>query len=448
MRRRSISNPPLPMTAVAVTAKPPAIVVAPVEETEPAEEPVLMFPPAPASINAEEDAVRQGIKPTKAPPKSQRLALPTPRTPPPPPLPLPSQTAAVFAAPSLVTVVHPATLEAGASVAGVSAHAAIGMHRRYDGLHELQHKQWRMMRHGLAKIVQDWRQSPVDIEHIEKDSAKSSSGSLLERYKEFVEWDEKGLFGKIVHCAMLPFSTLMHLTVPHADDDGYNKWLLAISVTLSPIVGFFAMGQHDLMIGGVVPLFVIVTAAMALPGLAIAVFAPKKGLPRPLQFTIIIYSFIISMLWMYLVAQEAVSLLQSLSVMFNFSPTIMGLTVLSWGNCIGDFVADLTVTRQGYPDMAIAATYAGPLFNMLIGLGIGTTLLCVRKGIAYTIVLDDLMLIDFGYLFVALAFSLVFIAARKFVVDKTMGLVLLIGYLVFLTLSFLVEFGVFHILPR
>merc|ERR1711939_192200 len=49
---------------------------------------------------------------------------------------------------------------------------------------------------------------------------------------------------------------------------------------------------------------------------------------------------------------------------------ILGLTVLAWGNSIGDLVADLSVARAGSPNMAVTACFAGPLFNMLVGLGV------------------------------------------------------------------------------
>ena len=44
--------------------------------------------------------------------------------------------------------------------------------------------------------------------------------------------------------------------------------------------------------------------------------------------------------------------------------------MLAWGNSLGDLVADVSVARAGEPKMALAACYAGPLFNLLMGLGL------------------------------------------------------------------------------
>jgi solute carrier family 24 (sodium/potassium/calcium exchanger), member 6 len=43
--------------------------------------------------------------------------------------------------------------------------------------------------------------------------------------------------------------------------------------------------------------------------------------------------------------------------------------VLAWGNSSGDLVTNLAVSRAGYPNMALAGCFGGPLFNLLIGLG-------------------------------------------------------------------------------
>ncbi|VDK59446.1 unnamed protein product [Cylicostephanus goldi] len=49
---------------------------------------------------------------------------------------------------------------------------------------------------------------------------------------------------------------------------------------------------------------------------------------------------------------------------------VLGLTILAWSNSIGDLIADISVVKQGYPRMAMAAAIGGPLFNLLIGFGL------------------------------------------------------------------------------
>lgn len=194
---------------------------------EPVEHPIVTLPSGAASVNADANPpVVAAMLPAGKSPKPTLSPSRTPRT----------------LAPPVA-----ATAAAGASPSDVEAGTALKP-RRYDDLLEFQHKQARMMRHGLAAIVQGWREIPgPDIEHVasaHKEGDSTKKKSILAKYLDFVEWEEKGLFGKIVHCIMIPFSTLMHLSVPHADDEGYNKWLLAISFSLSPIIFFFAMGRE------------------------------------------------------------------------------------------------------------------------------------------------------------------------------------------------------------
>ena len=50
------------------------------------------------------------------------------------------------------------------------------------------------------------------------------------------------------------------------------------------------------------------------------------------------------------------------------------MQVLAWGNSVGDLVADVVIAKSGQPKMAVAGCYAGPMFNMLIGLGLALTI--------------------------------------------------------------------------
>ena len=56
--------------------------------------------------------------------------------------------------------------------------------------------------------------------------------------------------------------------------------------------------------------------------------------------------------------QRAGESAQRAGLMLNISPVILGLTVLAWGNSLGDLVADTSLARQGYPQMAIGGVFA------------------------------------------------------------------------------------------
>lgn len=46
--------------------------------------------------------------------------------------------------------------------------------------------------------------------------------------------------------------------------------------------------------------------------------------------------------------------------------------MLAWGNSIGDFIANTSIARKGFAEMALTGCFAAPLFNNVLGLGIAT----------------------------------------------------------------------------
>merc|ERR1712127_659021 len=94
--------------------------------------------------------------------------------------------------------------------------------------------------------------------------------------------------------------------------------------------------------------------------------------------------FIVAASWIDTIATQLVKLLTLLGVICRIPGSIMGLTVLAWGNSMGDLSANMTMAKKGLANMAITACFAGPVFNILIGLGGGFTKLNSITGELYT----------------------------------------------------------------
>ncbi|PVZ98750.1 hypothetical protein BB558_005259 [Smittium angustum] len=91
-----------------------------------------------------------------------------------------------------------------------------------------------------------------------------------------------------------------------------------------------------------------------------------KKVYRILRYLPMFVGFASGIFWIYLISNEIVGTLQILRVILGISRGLLGLTVLAIGNSIGDLAANLTVSRLGYPIMAISACFGGPLLNILI----------------------------------------------------------------------------------
>ena len=89
------------------------------------------------------------------------------------------------------------------------------------------------------------------------------------------------------------------------------------------------------------------------------------------KIPISLYGFFIAATWIDKIAEALVGLLQFAGTISRIPSTILGLTVLSWGNSMGDLSANLAMARKGMPDMATTGCFAGPSFNLLVGTGLG-----------------------------------------------------------------------------
>ena len=78
-----------------------------------------------------------------------------------------------------------------------------------------------------------------------------------------------------------------------------------------------------------------------------------------------VHGFLAGLLWIFLISAEIVSVLKTLGRSLRISDSILGITVLAFGNSIGDFVTNVMIARLGYYSMAIGASWGAPLLSKL-----------------------------------------------------------------------------------
>ncbi|KAK2503958.1 hypothetical protein MC885_008353 [Smutsia gigantea] len=242
---------------------------------------------------------------------------------------------------------------------------------------------------------------------------------------DYRKWRNKSAYWKALKVFKLPVEFLLLLTVPVVDPDkedgNWKRPLNCLHLVISPLMLVLtlrsgAYGVYE--IGGLFPVWaavVIVGTAMA----AVTFFATSNSKPPRLHWIFAFLGFLTSALWINTAATEVVNILRSLGVVFQLSNTVLGLTLLAWGNSIGD---------------------------ILVGVGLGCLLQISRGHPEVKLEPDGLLVwVLAGALGLSLVCSLVSVPLQCFQLNKVYGCCLLLFYLNFLVVSLLTEFGVIRL---
>jgi sodium/potassium/calcium exchanger 6 len=164
-------------------------------------------------------------------------------------------------------------------------------------------------------------------------------------------------------------------STPPETTGAWNRWLVSIQLFTGPLFVttiLWANTASDLPHPRQtllrMALYSLLLSLCLLAALLATTTADKK--PK-YHFLLCFLGFVISVAWISTIAGEVVGVLKAMGVILGISEAILGLTVFAVGNSLGDLVADVTVARLGYPVMALAACFGGPMLNILLGVGIG-----------------------------------------------------------------------------
>lgn len=235
----------------------------------------------------------------------------------------------------------------------------------------------------------------------------------------------------------LPLTVPRMLTVPVHSKDSWSRLWFTTSCTIMPS---FAL----LVVSGA-RAGLMAWALCGGLGLALGLVAFKTSTPTtpPTRFVLfwVACGFSMSMLWFYAIANELVALLVTFGTILEIDTAVLGLTVLAWGNSIGDFVANLALVQSGGPSrvqIAWSGCFAGPLFNILVGLGISMVLSTWNTfPAAFTMPPDPALPWLLVFLCAVLGGVLVWLPSADMKLHKTLGLALIVSYCVFIGLRIL-----------
>uniref|UniRef100_A0A8D2IYJ2 Solute carrier family 8 member B1 n=1 Tax=Varanus komodoensis TaxID=61221 RepID=A0A8D2IYJ2_VARKO len=269
---------------------------------------------------------------------------------------------------------------------------------------------------------------------------------------DYRKWRRKSCHWRMLKACKLPVEVVLLLTVPIVDpdreDQNWKRPLNCLHLITGPLVCILTLksGAYGFFkIQGVFPIWGLVTLVGA--AVATIVFCTTRNEEPPRYHCVFAFlGFLVSALWINAAATEVVNILRTLGVIFRLSNTVLGLTLLAWGNSIGDTFSDLTMARQGYPRMAFSACFGGIIFNMLVGVGLGCLLQMTNSKLVVRLESDGLLVwILAGALGLSLVFSFLSVPAQCFRLGPAYGCCLIAYYVVFLTIALLTEFRVIRV---
>ncbi|KNA12803.1 hypothetical protein SOVF_122590 [Spinacia oleracea] len=265
-------------------------------------------------------------------------------------------------------------------------------------------------------------------------------------------WNDDGLnmnddnspcsFSMLYSILEIPLSIPRRLTIPVVEEERWSKVYAIASAFLAPVLlAVLWNTQEDLNpLSGKLAYFIAFFSGFTFSILSFLYTNPEHP-PRSstFLFPFVFGGFFMSIIWFYIVANELVALLVSLGTIFGVNPSMLALTILAWGNSMGDLMSNTALAMHDNKGVQIAmsGSYAGPMFNTLIGLGISLVLAAWSKGSSapYVIEQDNAVFITMGFLAAGLVWALIVLPLSDMRPNRVLGIGLIIIYAVFLSLQ-------------
>jgi Ca2+/Na+ antiporter len=245
----------------------------------------------------------------------------------------------------------------------------------------------------------------------------------LERRFLSAEWWTQPWYFKILAVIEFPFVLARDVTIPTIDEALWYRplavvhpfcglmFLLLVTGQFYDKVGFMPAWTMTALIGAFFVIVMFFTTHNSYP-------------PKNYFFSTVwgVFSFVMCCTWIYALAGELVSCLTAVGTIIGVPPIYMGLTVLAWGNSIGDLFSNISIARKDLGELAMSGCYAGPIFDILLGLGIALLTACSRSyPQPFTLATDEFSLVSCVFLFIALIATGIVVTFQGFRLERWFG---------------------------
>jgi len=283
----------------------------------------------------------------------------------------------------------------------------------------------------------------------EKGGPDDNKGAVrVSRHKDFVAsvTADMNAYEKRLSFIAVPTRVLMGITMPVIQPVPLTKEYATVLGFFAPFFFLSAPGNAMFAVSSDLMTRLAYNAAFSLV-IAFAVFGfmhvRYSNVPPPLASGEIVamLTFLQSLSWFHLASNELTMFVDALGKVLGINEEVLGVSIVAWGDSIGDFLSCYAVAKAGRVSMAITACFAGPVFNLCIGVSSAIIFLTSVLGdVPFEVKQGEILLCIASLLTVMLCVSMLQVKSpTEFEIPKKMGLILAIVYFVFLALFLLCE---------
>ncbi|XP_055838778.1 mitochondrial sodium/calcium exchanger protein-like [Episyrphus balteatus] len=264
--------------------------------------------------------------------------------------------------------------------------------------------------------------------------------NILKQFLEVISpfrkeiYNTASLWQKLLIFVAIPVKLLVPVVNLRMPGEGWSRLLLVVNFFLSPLIVLQFIGLQ----------YVLYSLSIGIL-LAMLVFCFTKTNVPKYQLAIAFYGICCEMLITHFLAAELLSILVTLGNIFGVKRSVIGTTLLAWGNTIPEVVVYQALLSWKIKTMPLVEFLMAPLFNMIFAIGLTTVLRCIDKK-SFTVVTRAGDLGQSGLWFSFLHHILFTFAVFtvNFHLRKSIGIYSMFFYLIFVLYTFLYEFDLIH----